>query len=180
MRFRFGDFELDDERFQLLRKAGCALADMGEVARAVPILRNAIDLRAHNAQAWVALGSARLMERDFAEAISRLEHGIRISPLDPRRSVWGALLAIALMSDKKLDAARTTAEQACQADDQNYMPRVVLAAIHARTNQEEEAQRAIVEAFRVKEGLSGAEISALVGRRLSGTGTAVSVRTEVS
>ena len=69
--------------------AGCALADIGYPDRALPILRNAVEINPANAQAWAALGSACLLTRRVEEAVRHLTHGINISPLDSRLSDLG-------------------------------------------------------------------------------------------
>ena len=72
--------ELDSMDSTVLGFAGCALADIGYPDRALPILRNAVEINPANAQAWAALGSACLIARRVEEAVQHLTHGINISP----------------------------------------------------------------------------------------------------
>ena len=122
--------ELDSMDSTVLGFSGCALADVGLLSRAFGILKNAIVLNPANAQAWTALGSAYLLNKDTRLAIEHLTHGVKISPLDSRLSIWQAVLAMAFMQANNIDKAQTNAEMACQRDDRNYLPRVVLAAIY--------------------------------------------------
>ena len=118
------------------------------------------------AQAWAALGAACLLQKRIDEAITHLRHGIRISPLDSRLSIWGALLAITLMLAKDIDGARQQGEWACQRDDRSYLPRVVLAAVNLVDNDRERALKALNDAYRIKPDLSSMQIEFLVGRTL--------------
>jgi DNA-binding winged helix-turn-helix (wHTH) protein/tetratricopeptide (TPR) repeat protein len=167
--------QLDSLDSTVLGYSGCALADIGHVERSLLILRQAVDLNPANAQAWAALGSACLTEGRVDEAIAHLSHGIRISPLDSRLAIWGAVLAMALLLADDIDGARHQAELACQRDDRGYMPRVVLGAIHYRRGDTERARKALGDAYRVYPELSARQISALagvkLGRALLKTGT---------
>lgn len=53
---------LDSLDSNVLGIAGCALADIGLVDRALPALEQSIDIHPGNAQAWTALGTARMMQ----------------------------------------------------------------------------------------------------------------------
>ena len=134
--------------------AGCALADIGYPDRALPILRNAVEINPANAQAWAALGSACLLARRVEEAVQHLTHGINISPLDSRLSIWGAMLALGLMQSKDLEGALHQGELACQRDHRSYMPRVVVAGIHLLRNERELALKALNDAYRIKPDLA--------------------------
>jgi DNA-binding winged helix-turn-helix (wHTH) protein/tetratricopeptide (TPR) repeat protein len=158
--------QLDSLDSTVLGHSGCALADIGHVERSLLILRQAVDLNPANAQAWAALGSACLTEGRVDEAVAHLSHGIRISPLDSRLAIWGAVLAMALLLADDIDGARNQAELACQRDDRGYMPRVVLAAIHCLGGDAERARKALGDAYRIYPGLSLRQVSALVGVKL--------------
>ena len=158
--------QLDNMDSTVLGLAGCALADLGFPNRALPILRNAIDLNPDNAQAWTALGTVSLTEGKLDEAITHLRHGIKISPLDSRLSVWGGVLATALRLSGDIDEALEQAQLACQRDHRCYMPRVILASILYTRKEHSCAQNALDEALRIKPDLSPAQIYYLVGQRL--------------
>ena len=159
--------ELDNMDSTVLGFSGCALADIGELNRAFDILNNAIELNPSNAQAWTALGSAYLLKHDPGPAIEHLTHGIKISPLDTRLSIWQAVLALAYMQAHDIDKAKENAEMACQRDDKTYLPRVVLAAAHVTQRKLEPATSALLEARRIKPDLSKQEIQGVVGKTLA-------------
>jgi DNA-binding winged helix-turn-helix (wHTH) protein len=156
---------LDSMDSTVLGFAGCAMADLGMVSRSIPILRKAIARNPANAQAWAALGSACLIDGKTEQAIEHLRHGIAISPLDNRLSVWGALLALAYLRNNDVEMARDAAVFACQQDDLTYLPRVVLAAVNARLSDQRAVDEALADARRIKPDLTDSEIVALVGRK---------------
>jgi len=142
------------------------MADLGLVGRALPILKNAVELNPNNAQAWAALGSAYLIDNKPELAVTHLTHGINMSPLDNRLSVWEALLALALMRTNDLAAAQARVELACQRDDRTYLSRVVQAAVLLCRSMPEAARRALADAYRIKPDLSDTEIDALISSKL--------------
>jgi len=156
--------ELDSMDSTVLGFAGCAIADIGYPDRALPILRNAVEINPANAQAWAALGSACLLNGQIDEAIRYLTHGIDISPLDSRLSVWGALLALALMQSNDLESALRQGELACQRDHRSYIPRIVVAGIRLMRNERELARKALNDAYRIKPDLVPAQIFPLFGQ----------------
>jgi len=156
--------ELDSMDSTVLGFAGCAIADIGYPDRALPILRNAVEINPSNAQAWAALGSACLLNGQVDEAIRYLTHGINISPLDSRLSVWGALLALALVQSNDLENALLQGELACQRDHRNYIPRIVVAGIQLMRNERELARKALNDAYRIKPDLVPAQIYPLLGQ----------------
>ncbi|PVV11755.1 MAG: hypothetical protein B6D77_06230 [gamma proteobacterium symbiont of Ctena orbiculata] len=158
--------QLENMDSAVLGFAGCALADLGLVYRSLPILRKAVEVDPANAQAWAALGSAYLIDKQPALAIQHLARGIDISPLDSRLSIWGALLALALMQTGDLDAAQAQAQLACQRDDRTYLSRVVHAAVLLCRKNPQAALQALADAYRIKPDLSDVEIDALISTRL--------------
>ncbi|MBZ0113894.1 MAG: winged helix-turn-helix domain-containing protein [Thermoanaerobaculia bacterium] len=119
---------LENQDSTILGLVGCALADVGQVDRALPILQKAIRVNPENGHAKTALGAAFLVRHDYATAIRYLSEGIACSPGDSRCAVWGAALALALLAQRELDDALEAAENACQEDDRLYLPRLSLAA----------------------------------------------------
>ena len=158
--------ELDDIDSTVLGFAGCALADLGQLDRAMPILEKAIEQDPSNAQAWAALGAAKIADRKIKEGIDDLRHGIRISPLDNRLAVWGSFLAIGLMLNGDLDEATLAARAACRRDIRNHIPRLALAAVLLAARQPGQARPAVAEAYRLRPDLSAIEIKCLVGARV--------------
>jgi DNA-binding winged helix-turn-helix (wHTH) protein/tetratricopeptide (TPR) repeat protein len=161
--------ELDSMDSTVLGFVGCALADIGYPDRALPILRNAVEINPANAQAWAALGSACLLTRRAEEAVRHLTQGISISPLDSRLSIWGAILALGLMQLKDLEGALRQGELACQRDHRSHIPRIVVAGIHLLRHEPELARQAINDAYRIKPDLEPAQVFPLLGRELGGS-----------
>jgi TolB-like protein len=159
--------DMDDIDSTVLGFAGCALADLGQVDRAMPVIEKAIEQDPSNAQAWAALGAAKIADRKLTEGIDDLRHGIRISPLDNRLAVWGSFLAIGLMLSGDLDDATVAAKAACRRDIRNHIPRIALAAVLLAARRPGQARPAIAEAYRLRPELSAVEINCLVGTRMS-------------
>lgn len=158
---------LDSMDDTVLGFAGCALADIGYPERARPILQNAVELNPANAQAWAALGSACLLLGQTRVAIDHLQHGIAISPLDSRLSIWGALLTLALLSVDDLEGALRQGALACQRDDRNYMPRIALAAAHLARGDSASAHQSMRDAHRIRPDLSHSLVASFVGNKLA-------------
>tara|TARA_R110002167_G_scaffold9806_1_gene45307 strand:- start:698 stop:2248 length:1551 start_codon:yes stop_codon:yes gene_type:complete len=154
---------LDDHDSTVLGFAGCALADAGHIDRATPILEQAVELDPSNAQAWAALGSAKIIDNRFEAGINDLQQGIKISPLDNRLAVWGSVLAVGLMMIGDLDEALNAAKTACRSDLKNHIPQVTLAAVLLAAEQPGAAKSALAEAYRLRPDLSTSEIECLVG-----------------
>ena len=158
--------ELDPMDSDVLGLAGCALADVKQTSRAVPILRQAVTLNPHNAQARTALGSALMLDGDMAEAIGHLEAGIRISPADSRRAIWGAVLSLALLMTGDAEGARKAGHTAWEADTRSYLPLVVLTAAELALGDEAGAARAARDCRRCKPDITEAEVACIVGPEL--------------
>ncbi len=158
--------DLDDMDSSVVSIAGCALADIGQPARAIPLLKRALDLDPNNGHAWAALGSAYGITGEFEIAAEPLEKGIALSPMDNRLAIWRAVLALIYLQAGNVDRALSTAELGCQNDDRSYLPKVALAAIRLVRREFEEAKTAYLEALRVKPDLSQSEVKCLVGARL--------------
>lgn len=158
--------DLEEMDSNVLGLAGCALADVGETSRAIPLLQNAIELNPNNAQAHAALGGAYLAIDDSQSAIGHLQTGIRISPMDARLAVWYSMLAVAWLQSDDPDQACDAAQNGCRSDRKTYMPRVVLSAAHLVRGEHEAAAAAFEESLRVKPDLSQDEINSLIGPQL--------------
>jgi DNA-binding winged helix-turn-helix (wHTH) protein/tetratricopeptide (TPR) repeat protein len=157
---------LDSLDSNVLGYAGCALADVGQLDRAESILRNAIDLNPANAQALVSLGTVCWSRDDLHQAIELFARGIRISPLDPRLSVWGAFHAAALLRAGDVEGALVAAQTACRRSDRTYLPRVAMAAVRLVQGDTAAAAAALADARRAMPTLAPQQLGALVGRQL--------------
>jgi len=139
---------------------------VGQVERALPILRKAIEANPQNGHAKTALGSAYLMKHDYAAAVRYLSEGIACSPADSRRAVWGTALALAHLARGNPDEALEAAENACKEDDRLYLPRLALAAVQLARGDQPMAVVAVRECVRTKPDLIRDEITCVVGERL--------------
>lgn len=166
MRFAETALSIDNMDSTVLGLAGCCIADIGYPERGEALLRNAIDLNSGNAQAWVALGAVQLLRRNLSDALKNLSHGIQISPLDSRLSMWGAIHSAALLLSGAVQNACIAAELACQRHDNTYQARVVLAGARLAAGDFEKAKHAMLEARRIKPDLSDLQIASLVGKDL--------------
>ncbi len=155
--------QLDDMNSVVLGFVGCALADIGHIDRAMPLLRKAVEQDPSNAQAWVALGAAEICNQNLSNAIKYMRKGMRISPLDNRLAVWGSFLAIGLMMNNEAEAAVDEAQLACQRDTKNYLPQVTLAVVLTAANSLDAAKKAIADARSIRPLLGDADIQTLFG-----------------
>lgn len=157
---------LDDMDSTVMSLAGCALADVGQPERAIPLIERAIELNSANGHAWAALGSAQALLGNFKPACKNLKHGISISPADGRRAVWCAVLAIAQLLSGSPELAAETAEEGCRHDERNYIPRIALAGARMVEEKVSQAEASLLQCLRIKPDLSQREITSLLGERL--------------
>ena len=105
-----------------------------------------------------------LATEEVERAVSYLEHGIRISPIDARRAFWGAVLAIGLLRLNRLDDALEAARAACRTGNNNHIPRVVLALAATHADRAEEARAAMHDARRLWPDVCGHKMQWLIGQ----------------
>lgn len=160
--------DLDRLDSYVASRAGCALADIGQTERALPILRRALELDPQNGHAWTALGTALSRIDDFEPAIEALRRGIEMSPSDRRLGLWRSALALTHLrrgdpTRGDLDHALAAAEAGCQSDDKLYLPWVLLTSTRLARGERDAAIRSLRECLRVKPDLSTREVEYLVG-----------------
>jgi DNA-binding winged helix-turn-helix (wHTH) protein/tetratricopeptide (TPR) repeat protein len=158
--------DLESQDSTVLGLVGCALADVGQVERALPILHKSIEAGPQNGHAKTALGAALMMKQDYKAAASLLAEGMACSPADSRLSVWGTALALAQLAQGELDGALESATNACQEDDRLYLPRLALAGVHLVRKEPAEMAAAVRETLRTKPDLSPPETVCVLGERL--------------
>jgi len=144
---------IDSQDSDVLGYAGCALADLGDLARGIGLMKRATELDPSNAQARAALGAA-LLETGSPEGIEHLRRGMRISPRDNRLGVWGALLARGLLRLDRTAEAIEAARAACRYDDKIFLPRIVLAIACAESGALGDAAAALSDARRIRPRLA--------------------------
>ncbi len=153
---------LAPESSEVLGYAGCALADLGQHDRGIPVLERAIELNPSNSQAYAALGAARVMSGDL-EGLEHLRHAMTISPFDPGQAPWSSVLSFAetLMGDA--EGGLEWAQRACKADPRYYGGFVAKALAKNRLGAPEEALRALEEARRLNPDMSEEAATAMIG-----------------
>jgi len=172
--------ELQPTRSEVLGSAGCALADLGDTERALPLLERAIEENPNNAQAWAALGATHLLRRQYEPGVESLRRGLRISPTDYRRSVWLTALAGGLAHLKQFDEALAAAQGACRADSKFYPAQIVLAMVLTKLGREAEAVKALTEARRIRPRLAIGEVRLWAGRTLDRPAESLGLRNRAS
>ncbi len=150
--------EIDSQDSDVLGYAGCALADLGDLARGIGLIERATELDPSNAQARAALGAA-LLETGSPEGVDHLRLGMRLSPRDNRLAVWGALLARGLLRLDRTGEAIDAARAACRYDDKIFLPRIVLAIACAESGAIDEAATAMSDARRLRPGLARRDLA---------------------
>jgi TolB-like protein/Tfp pilus assembly protein PilF len=155
----------DGQNSEVLGYAGCALSDMGQHEQGVQLLREAIDHDPSNAQAHVSLGATLARGGELARGIERLQFGMRISPRDRRLGFWGWIAAACLLRDQRPAEALVEARMAAARDPQLFLPRIANAVAALRTNQREEAVKALRRAIELRPQLTLAEVAARHGRQ---------------
>ncbi|NND92342.1 MAG: hypothetical protein HKN42_15895 [Granulosicoccus sp.] len=158
--------DLESQDSTVLGLVGCALADVGQVERALPILHKSIEAGPENGHAKTALGAALMMKKDYKAAAQLLAEGMACSPADSRLSVWGTALALAELAQGELDNALESATNACREDDRLYLPRLALAGVHLIRGEQTQAVAAVHESLRTKPDLNLQEITCVLGERL--------------
>lgn len=140
---------LDSQDSDVLGHVGCAFADMGDYQRGIPLMKRAIELNPGNAQAWAALGAAKLRTGDES-GVDEMRRGLRISPRDTRLAAWGALLAQGLLFYGRAEEAIEAAQDACRYDDKIFLPRVILAIAQCVGGDTSSAKIAWQDARRIR------------------------------
>ena len=150
---------LDPESSDVLGRAGCAIADLGEEERGCELLERAIENDPSNAQARVALGAAQARLKRFDVGIENMRTAMRISPRDVSLGFWGMMLARALLAAHRTEEALAEAKAASRRDGRLHGARVAQAVALMRLGRQEEARAALAEAQRIHPGLTTTEIA---------------------
>ena len=158
--------ELDAYNSTVLGYVGCALCDVGHLSRGVGILERAVESDPSNAQAWVALGVAHDPRRQGAQGRrpSASRHAA-VAARQPLGLLGREPCLCAVPAPHRCEEALEEARLACRRDDKNYIARAVLAMIAADLGRDVEAREAIADALRIRPGLRGGDMLALLGRK---------------
>jgi adenylate cyclase len=158
---------LDPNASEVLGYAGCALSDIGQLARGREWLERAIEIDPSNAQAHVALGASQVQNHQLEAGIQNMQRGIRLSPRDAKLPFWGMVLAAALARAGRLQEALTESLNSCRRDGRLYGARVIAAFILLQLGREAEARAAVAEARRIRPALNIEEIQHFFGRYIA-------------
>lgn len=158
---------LEEADSQVLGYVGCAFCDLGDLERGVEILQQALLIDPSNAQAHVALGASLGLGGKWDVGISRMRHGMRISPRDRRLGFWGWALALFLLRANKPEEAHAEACASAGRDVKLHLPRIVEAASLRSLGRADEAGVALMAARRLRSSLTMAEIEHSHGRRVA-------------
>jgi adenylate cyclase len=122
---------------------GRAYVRMADYERAIDVLKRALTLNPSNPEGHAALGEALLWNGEPADAIKSLETAIAI---DPRRSAEDLFnLGAAYFIEGRSAEAQRAFERATTRNEGNLFIFAMLAAIHAESGREVEAQAAVAE-----------------------------------
>ena len=101
-----------------------------------------------------ARGNAELVLGRYEQAISDVEHAMRLSPRDPRIGLWLVALGDAELGLGRVDAAIDKYHKAINVGWRAYQPYRSLAAAYALEGKMEEAASALAEARRINPELT--------------------------
>jgi tetratricopeptide (TPR) repeat protein len=111
-----------------LSYAGLALGHVaGQVEAGLELADRAVVLNANLAATWYASGSLRVLRGSLDEAIERMSHALRLSPLDPLVFCTLSYTALAHFLAGRADSAWPLAERACR-DQPHFMLALRIAA----------------------------------------------------
>jgi adenylate cyclase len=154
---------------EVLGYAGCAIADLGDIARGSEILKQAVELDPSNAQAQVALGAALALSGDLDGGIACMRHGIKLSPRDRKLAFWGWSLGGFLLRAKRPTEALDEARLAARRDPRLFLPPLLEALAHAALGQTDAAKISLISARRLRPELTLREVEISHGRRATKT-----------
>ncbi|MBT9505172.1 winged helix-turn-helix domain-containing protein [Rhodoferax sp.] len=159
--------ELDDGSSEVLGYAGCALCDLGQHARGVEVLHQALEIDPSNAQAHVALGASLVLTGKLEAGIEKMRFGMKISPRDRRLGFWGWALGTFLFRASRLDEALVEARTSSRRDPKFHFARVLEAAVLDRQGHLVDAGASLAIARQLCTTLTLNEIALTHGRRVS-------------
>jgi TolB-like protein len=136
--------ELGKEDAVALARGGHALAHLdGDLDGGIALLDRALVLNPNLAAAWFLGGFLRLWHGEPDEAVEHFSRAMRLSPLDPELYRMQAGMAVAHYFAGDLGGALSWAEKAAREMPDFTMVIGVIAASHALSGRQEEADRAM-------------------------------------
>ncbi|HEX2891412.1 MAG TPA: winged helix-turn-helix domain-containing protein [Vineibacter terrae] len=136
--------ELGKDDAVALTRGGHALGHFGgDLSRSIALLDRALVLNPNLLAAWYLGGFQRIARGDHDDAIERLTHAMRLSPLDPEMIRIQTGMALANLFAGRFDAASSWAEKAFRELPTFLLVVGIIAASHALAGRIDEAQRAM-------------------------------------
>ena len=155
--------ELAPQSSEVLGCIGCAYSDLGFHQKGIPIIEKAIEIDATNAQAFAALGAAKIVNLDIESGVADLEHAIDLSPVNAGSALWKTVLSIGQAVLGKYDVALEMAQQACKDDPVYYPGYIAMALVLVKQDRKDEAQIAMNEAQRILPDLDRTKVGNFMG-----------------
>lgn len=132
---------------------GFVLTSLNDAETAIPHLRRAVEINPVNARAHAHLGRALRNAGKFDEALSHVQHSLRIAPRDPMAFIWWSWIATALLLQGDATGAIAAEKRSIALSRRYYWSWLVLAAAYGLDGQVDEAKKAAKEAMNLNEDL---------------------------
>ncbi len=146
--------ELGKDDAVALARGGHAIANFeGDVAGGIALIDRALVLNPNLAAAWFLGGFVTIMHGQPDEAVERLTHAMRLSPLDLEMYRMQGGMALAHLFAGRFDEASAWAEKALRDLPGFLIVVCTLAASHALAGRMPEARRALDELRALSPGL---------------------------
>jgi tetratricopeptide (TPR) repeat protein len=136
--------ELGKDDAVALARGGHALANfVGDVDGGIALIERALVLNPNLAAAWFLGSFVRIMRGETDEAIERLAHAMRLSPLDSEMYRMHGGMALAYLYARRFEAASSWAEKALRGLPTFLIAVSIIAASHALAGRADEARQAM-------------------------------------
>lgn len=136
--------ELGRDDAVALARGGHALAHLaGDLDGGIALIDRALVLNPNLAAAWFLGGFLRIWRGEPEDAIERLAHAMRLSPLDPELYRMQAGTAMAYLLAGRFDTALSWSEKVSRELPSFLMVVAVIAASHALAGRLDDARRAM-------------------------------------
>lgn len=144
--------DLDDRSSFAHYVLGVAYAWNEQYAKSIGEAEIAVELNPYNAQAYMGLGNRLDLVGRSAEGISKMEHGLDLSPRDPFRSMIMAFLSRACLGQNEPARALEWIEKAVRLQPENPDLQYRYAICLAHVDRVDEAKKAFRECERLEPG----------------------------
>jgi len=133
----------------------------GEHATAANVVDRALTLNPNSAHAWLVRGMVSNMQERPDQAIAAVEHGMRLSPLDPLRRGFTIIMAVAHFAAGRYEAAIEWADRTLAAQPDYRQAMRIRAASCAYLGRLEEAHDWLIRMLHFEPGMTIARVKAL-------------------